>query len=233
MPNLGNASNHVNELRARFPRLRERAIRPLLRRRFMRFPTFDAGVHESITDYVDYYRWATLGLALERLRTDGIEGALAEVGVWRGETSEFVHSVAPDRRYYLFDTFEGFPQERDPTAAGDDRFQDTSEAAVRSRLGDSRNIVVRPGFVPETFAGLEDESFAFALLDLDLHDPTVASLEFFYPRLQPGGYLIVHDYNNPESDWACKRALDSFLADKPEQLVEIADMWGSALVRKS
>jgi O-methyltransferase len=70
------------------------------------------------------------------------------------------------------------------------------------------------------------------LLDLDLFDPTRAILEFFYPRLSRGGYLIVHDYNNEESDWACKRVLDSFLADKPERLVELGDVWGSALIRR-
>jgi O-methyltransferase len=70
------------------------------------------------------------------------------------------------------------------------------------------------------------------LLDLDLHAPTVASLEFFYPRLAKGAYLIVHDYNSREYNGACKRALDDFLSDKPERVVDIADVWGSALVRK-
>jgi O-methyltransferase len=93
--------------------------------------------------------------------------------------------------------------------------------------------VLKEGYVPDTFAGLEDERFAWVLLDLDLHEPTVASLEFFYPRLSPGGYLIVHDYNSPESSWACKRALDGFLADKAERVVDIGDVWGSAFVRKA
>jgi O-methyltransferase len=217
-------------LRGAVPRWRERAVRPLIRNRFMHFPTFDRDVHESVTDHVDYFRYATLGLAVERLRTEGIEGSMAEVGVWRGETSEFVHSIAPERKLYLFDTFEGFP---DGERTGDERFRDTSAEAVAARLGDSPNVAIRKGYVPDTFAGLEDERFAFALIDLDLHEPTVASLEFLYPRLVPGGYLSVHDYNSPESDWACKRALDEFLADKPERVVEIADMWGSALLRKA
>jgi hypothetical protein len=43
----------------------------------------------------------------------------------------------------------------------------------------------------------------------------------------------MHDYNNPESQWACKRAFDEFLADKPERLVELGDVWGSALIRRA
>ena len=61
----------------------------------------------------------------------------------------------------------------------------------------------------------------------------MASLEFFYERMAPGGYLVMHDYNNPESDWACKRAFDSFLADRPELVLELGDMWGSALIRRA
>jgi O-methyltransferase len=219
-------------LKEALPKWRARALRPLLRDRFMRFPTFDAAAHESITDSYDYFRYATLGLAVRRLLDDRVPGSFAEVGVWRGETSRFVHSLAPDRRYHLFDTFQGFPQDRDPTAAGDDRFSDTSLDVVKERIGRSPNVMLRPGFVPDTLAGLEDERFAFVLLDLDLYAPTVASLEFFYPRLESGGYLIVHDYNNEESDWACKRALDTFIADKPEHVIDIGDVWGSALLRK-
>ena len=92
---------------------------------------------------------------------------------------------------------------------------------------------MRQGYVPETFAGLEDEQFAFAMIDLDLYEPTVASLEFFYPRLSPGGFLFVHDYNSPESDYACRRAFDAFAAGVPESIVELGDEWGSALLRRN
>jgi O-methyltransferase len=180
----------------------------------------------------DYFRYATLGLAVQRLADEGREGALAEVGVWRGETSALLHRLAPERRLYLFDTFEGFPERDLPAGVEDRRFRDTSAAAVRARVGPSENVVLRPGYVPDTLAGLEDERFALVLLDLDLFDPTVAGLEFLYPRIVPGGYLFVHDYNNPESDWACKRALDRFLEDKPELVVELGDVWGSAVVRR-
>src|SRR4051794_9425423 len=224
----------LDEVRARIPSVRNRALRPFVRFREMRFPTFGDDVHDSIAVSDDYFRYTTLGLAVQRLLDEDIPGAFAEVGVWRGETSAFLHRLAPARRLYLFDTFAGFPQADLPPRALDTRFRDTSAEAVRRRVGGSaEQVVLRPGYVPETLAGLEDETFAFALIDLDLLEPTRASLEFFYPRLAPGGYLVVHDYNNPESQWACKRAFDAFLADKPERLVEIGDMWGSALIRRS
>jgi O-methyltransferase len=226
-------SRVMDEVRARIPALRGRLLRPLVRFREMRFPTFAAGVHESIAVSDDYFRYATLGLAVQRVLDEDIPGAFAEVGVWRGETSAFLHRLAPGRRLYLFDTFSGFPDRDLPAGATDTRFQDTSEEAVRRRVGPSPEVVLRPGYVPDTLAGLEDETFAFVLLDLDLLQPTQAALEFFHPRLSPGGYLVVHDYNNPESDWACKRALDAFLADRPERVVELGDVWGSALIRRA
>jgi O-methyltransferase len=222
----------LDEVRARVPAVRGRILRPLARFREMRFPTFADEIHESIAGSDDYFRYVTLGLAAQRVLGEEILGAFAEVGVWRGETSAFLHRVAPARKLYLFDTFAGFPERDLPAGVSDTRFRDTSADAVRRRIGPSPNVELRPGYVPDTLAGLEEETFAFVLLDLDLFEPTQASLEFFYPRLSPGGYLVMHDYNNAESDWACKRAFDGFLEDKPERLVELGDVWGSALIRR-
>jgi len=220
-------------VRARVPAVRGRLLRPLVRFREMRFPTFASAIHESIATSDDYFRYATLGLALERLRTERIAGALAEVGVWRGETSAFLHRVAPERRLYLFDTFEGFSDKDLPAGSADSRFRDTSAEAVRGRVGPSQNVVLVPGHVPGTLERVAGERFAMVLLDLDLYEPTRASLEFFYPLLEPGAYLVMHDYNNSESDWACKRAFDAFLERRRERIVELGDVWGSALIRKA
>lgn len=116
---------------------------------------------------------------------------------------EGIHRLSPDTQYFLFDTFEGFPTEDlEKGDENDPRFSDTSVENVLKNIGNHNNIIVKKGYVPDTLNGLENEIFSFVLLDLDLYNPTVSSLEFFYPRLTKGGYLIVHDYNNPESNWA-------------------------------
>ena len=200
----------------------------------MRHPTFGEEHHRAAFGESDYFRYATMGLAVQRVVSDDVGGALAEVGVWRGEVSRFLHRLAPERPIYLFDTFEGFPlPDLEPDRPVDTRFRDTSVDAVARRVGGDANVRIRPGRVPETFAGLEEERFAFVLLDLDLYGPTLASLKFFYPRLSPAGYLVVHDYNNPESNWGCKRALDAFTAEIPERPIELADVWGSVMLRRS
>jgi O-methyltransferase len=70
------------------------------------------------------------------------------------------------------------------------------------------------------------------MLDADLFAPTLAGLTFFYQRVTPGGYIFIHDFNSPESDWAVSRAIGEFMKDKPERIVEIPDMGGSVLFRK-
>lgn len=208
--------------------------RPWAEKRSMQLPPFDKGLHESIVEYRDYHRFGTIAMALRRIERENIQGSLAEAGVFQGHASRFIHSVSPERRYYLFDTFAGFDKE--DLAADvieDKRFRDTSvEAVLRFIGGDQRNLVVKKGRVPETFAGLESERFAFVLLDMDLYKPTFSALEFFYPRLATGGYLMVHDYHNEESNWACQRAVEEFMQNKPERIIEIADIWGSIVFRK-
>jgi O-methyltransferase len=200
----------------------------------MRFPSYPPPIARQIAGSGDPARYASLALAIRTLQREQIPGDFAEVGVYRGATSRFLLQAAPERTLYLFDTFQGFArQDREPENADDERFTDTSEAAVRAALGDARNAVLRPGYFPDTTSGLEDLRFAFVLLDLDVYAPTAAGLAFFYPRLTRGGYLFVHDVNNPESNWACRRALNEYLADKPERAIELPDKWGSAVFRKA
>jgi O-methyltransferase len=199
----------------------------------MRFPTFGPDIERAAVEGLDYVRHASFALAIRTIEREGIAGAFAELGVYRGATSRFLRRCAPDRRLYLFDTFEGFPAaDREPENLDDTRFRDTSEDQVRRAIGDSPNVVIRKGRFPETTAGLEEERFAFVLLDLDVYPPTLAGLRFFYPRLSPGAYVFVHDYNSPESNAACSRAVQEALAGRPERIVEIPDVWGSVVFRK-
>jgi O-methyltransferase len=59
-------------------------------------------------------------------------------------------------------------------------------------------------------------------LDADLHASTLDGLRFFYPRMLIGGIIILHDYND-RSVPGVRSALDDFLGDKPEVLIEIWD----------
>ncbi|RIK66352.1 hypothetical protein DCC62_25310 [candidate division KSB1 bacterium] len=179
----------------------------------IKFPTYDQSIAQLVSAADDPVRYAAVALAVKR-----------------GELSRLLHTLAPERDLYLFDTFAGFPES--DLERQDARFRDTSIDLVKRALGDLKHVVFKPGYFPETAQGLENEKFAFVMLDLDLYKPTVAGMEFFYPRLVSGGYLFAHDYNSPESRRAVSRAVNEYMKDKPEKIVELPDKWGSALIRK-
>ena len=160
----------------------------------------------KIVEMNDPVRYGTLFLAIDTIQKENISGTLAECGVWRGYTSKFMHELLPDRKFYLFDTFSGFDT-RDSDTSDDNRFQETSEEEVVKYIGNSENLVIRKGYFPESTTGLENEKFAFVMIDFDKYDPTLAALEFFYTRVSPGGFIFVHDYNSPESDCASPERL--------------------------
>lgn len=197
--------------------------------RLMMFPPYSQDL-ESYISPDDPVRFAAVLIALHSLEADDVPGSCAELGVYRGDMSIVIHAACPNRSLYLFDTFEGFPPK--DLSGTDNRFKDTSVELVLQRLGDLTNVIVRQGYFPDTAQGLENEQFAFVMLDADLYTPTMAGLQFFYPRLVAGGYLFAHDYNSPESNWGVSRAVNEFLAGRPERPVAIPDKWGSVIIRK-
>ena len=57
-------------------------------------------------------------------------------------------------------------------------------------------------------------------VDVDLYQPTRDSIDFFYPRLNPGGLFVCDDYGFTTCPGATK-AIDDFMADKPETIVSM------------
>jgi O-methyltransferase len=149
----------------------------------MTFPTYSKNIERMIRWSNDPVRHATMALALERIRSESIPGAIAELGVYRGYVSRFLHEQMPERKLYLFDTFDGFRDNQD------NRFRNTRVEILKKRLKNLNNVEFRIGVFPETAKDLRDEKFSFVLFDADKYDVAMASFEFFYPRLSPGGYF--------------------------------------------
>ncbi|HEY1719906.1 MAG TPA: TylF/MycF/NovP-related O-methyltransferase [Magnetospirillaceae bacterium] len=166
--------------------------------------------------------------------TRGVQGDLAELGVWRGQSARVLRGMAPGRMLYLFDTFAGFPADQIPeNDSRRDRnlFTDTSLDQVRAFVG-TDDVVYIPGVFPDTVDKVPaDTRFCFVHIDCDLGKPAQFGLEFFYPRVNSGGLIVLHDYGN--DSWpGVAQAVDGFLADKPEGLVLIPDKAGSAVIIK-
>ncbi|MGH7156407.1 MAG: TylF/MycF/NovP-related O-methyltransferase, partial [Acetobacteraceae bacterium] len=136
---------------------------------------------------------------------------------------------------YILDTFEGFhPNDLKglDAAAKTEAFSDTSLAAVRDLVGDESTKFIQ-GHFPETASQLPDDGrYCLVHLDCDLFAPTMSGLAYFYPRLVPGGFLIVHDYSSLCWNGA-EKAVDEYFADKPEAPVLLPDSSGSVVIRRN
>jgi O-methyltransferase len=185
--------------------------------------------------YRDKVRFYNFWFQIMRLKHEGVEGAFAEVGVYRGETARIIHEMDPSRPLHLFDTFTGFDQ-RDLTVEnpGSENsnidFSDTGIDLVRGFIKGNEKIFFHPGYFPDTAIGLT-EKFAFVHLDADLYQPTLAGLNYFYPHLLPGGVIIIHDYNHTWS--GVEKAVNEFLATIPESLIAVPDWQGSVMIIRS
>jgi O-methyltransferase len=89
----------------------------------------------------------------------------------------------------------------------------------------------RPPTVDLPIANWPTGQLSLVNLDADLYNPTKKGLEYFYPRLSPGGVIIVHDYN---FKWpGIKKAVDEFVSTIPERPVMVPDMEGSVMIVRS
>ncbi|MDD4714982.1 MAG: macrocin O-methyltransferase [Oscillospiraceae bacterium] len=184
-----------------------------------------------------HIRLATLRLMAEELESRAVPGALAELGVYQGEFAGEINRLLPDRKLYLFDTFEGFHQRdvekeraENHSQAQQGDFSDTSVETVLGRMPHPEQVVLRKGRFPETARGLE-ERFALVSLDADLYLPMYEGLSYFYPRLNPGGYLLLHDYNSAQYQGA-GQAARRYCEENGIYLTPLCDIHGAAVLVK-
>lgn len=166
------------------------------------------------------------------------EGAAAELGVYRGDFAKVINEVFPDRKLYLFDTFEGFPEqdmnyeaENNLLMAEVGKFKNSSVEYVLSKMPHRENCIIRQGYFPDTARGLEDERYAFANIDADLYKPILAGLEYFWPRMSDNGYIFVHDYFS-FSYAGARKAVEEFAERNEIGFVPIGDTLSVAFVKK-
>jgi O-methyltransferase len=183
----------------------------------------------------DYVRNGTLELLCREIRESDVPGDIAELGVFRGDFAWLMKEHLPDRQIHLFDTFRGFDEgdfELDSAgglAAEFFDFSGTDSATVRSRFTRPELVEIHDGYFPATAEGLEDKTFALVSIDADLYAPVLSGLRWFHERLSPGGYILVHDYNN-EAFAGAKKAVQEFVAGSDAFVVPIPDWGGTAVV---
>jgi hypothetical protein len=151
-----------------------------------------------------------------------VPGDLIETGVWRGGTTILMRGILrargiDDRTVYVADSFEGLPPPDVARYPADEglTFHEHPVLAVsleevranfeRYDLLDDQVVFVK-GWFRDTLPGLADRTFSVIRLDGDLYESTMDALVNLYPRLSPGGWLIVDDFHIP----ACVQAVTEY-----------------------
>lgn len=176
---------------------------------------------------------ASFFLAQYFLHALDVEGERAECGVFFGTSALLLCRAAGTRipgysgsGLHLIDSFAGLSE---PSPADGYSIRGRSAGAAsrgnlpkgwlaapideaRATLRDYPDVSFHPGWIPQVLPALPEARWSFVHLDLDLYEPTLGSLDYFYPRLSTGGVIICDDYGAPLFPGA-HRAWDQFCDD--------------------
>ena len=164
-----------------------------------------------------------------------IPGDIAEAGCFNGGTAyamaQSLNRIGVKRQIHLFDSFAGLSK---PESV-DGGFWKKHDLAcdlktVEKNLNAFDNICYWPGWIPCRYAEVASHRFSLVHIDVDLFQPTLDSLEFFYPRVTTGGLIVLDDYGFVTCPGATEAA-DAFFADKPEFIMNLSS--GGALIIKA
>lgn len=159
--------------------------------------------------------------AVETVLREDIPGDLIETGVLRGGACIFMRAIlkaygVSDRKVWVADSFQGFP----PFEPGPGRLDYTGynmsavprpvveENFKRYHLLDQQ-VEFLAGWFSDTLPSAPIEKLAILRLDGDIYPSTMDALRNLYPKLSPGGYVIVDDYYAFEE---CRQAVRDYRA---------------------
>jgi O-methyltransferase len=135
--------------------------------------------------------------------TNSLKEPIAEIGVFEGASALIIREET-DRELYLYDTFEGFPDQLDKSDSpryfvGDCK---GSLELVEELFENDENTHVIQGTFPKTAI---DKKYSFVHLDVDIYKSTKDALLYCLPKMEKGGIILIHDY--PAHD-GVKKAVD-------------------------
>ena len=147
-----------------------------------------------------------------------ILGSTAELGVYMGGVSRMIAEALPHKRHYCFDTFAGITNVSESDVLENGNFNDLNVEETLAYLSACSNIIIKQGYFPDTTVDISD-AFCLVHIDGDTYQTTKDALEWFYPRMSPGGVMIFDDWLWPYCP-GVEKSLKEFLVDKLEQIVE-------------
>jgi hypothetical protein len=172
---------------------------------------------------IGWLRLDSLQQCAETALRDNVPGDFLEAGVWRGGAAILLRGVLmahaiTDRRVWLADSFAGLPPPDHihyPADAGLNLHQfpqlAVSQDAVRANFARygllNEQVMFLPGWFRETLPAAPVQQLALLRLDADLYESTIDALTHLYPKVSPGGFVIIDDYGLVA---ACRQAVTDY-----------------------
>lgn len=130
-----------------------------------------------------------------------LPGDFVECGVNEGWLSStvcaFIDFNSLDKKFYLYDTYEGIPEEqiseREKERSALHKYIDCYERTKGTFAKYPRVELIR-GKVPDTLPLAPIERLSYLSIDMNIAAPELAAIEYFWPKISPGGVVILDDY---------------------------------------
>jgi O-methyltransferase len=126
-----------------------------------------------------------------------VEGAILEVGVWRGGTGCLLAVAAPAKTVYLADTFQGMVKVgvQDTRYVGGEH-ADASVEIVQNLLGSlgAANARLLKGIFPEETGSNLEGLISLLHIDVDVYQSGKDVVVWSLPRLPVGAAIVFDDY---------------------------------------
>jgi hypothetical protein len=168
---------------------------------------------------LSFKRLDNIQMCVETLLRENIAGDLIETGIMRGGATILMRAIlraydVRDRTVWAADSFEGLPKPNPqdyPADAGANWYlRPLTEVGIEhvkrnfERYGLlDRQVQFLPGWFRDTLPKAPIQRLALLRLDGDLYESTMDALLPLYPKLAPGGFVIVDDYDLP----MCQKAV--------------------------
>lgn len=160
-------------------------------------------------------RWRAYVVCWAAERALKLEGDFIECGVNRGGNAltamHYLNFQSVPKRFFLLDTFCGFPesQRADAASCNHDRYADCYAEVVQTFRPYPNAIIVR-GAIPGTLIRVASNKVAFLSIDMNCAEPEIAAADYFWDRLVSGAAIVLDDYACGKWYIRQKQAFDAF-----------------------
>lgn len=166
-----------------------------------------------------------------------IEGDFVECGVNKGGMSlaimHYTDFNTLNKKFWLLDTYKGFDIAQLTSDQKErlsfDYYDECYESVVKT-FNPYPNAKIIRGTVPDTLHHVETDKVAYLSIDMNIPQPEVAALDYFWEKLVPGAIVVLDDYNWPKNRDQ-KTALDRAVAKFDVKILEMPT--GQGLIVKT